>query len=442
MARLRRDARLESRDARLRLPPSPDNTAYWRGIERGLALGYYKGPQGGAWYVRRRLGSKYIKARLALADDFSDSNGTTILSFAEAQRKALGTSEALKPRSERRYTVSQAVADYLEHLKVRAKSWRDTEIKLNAHVLPKLGTYQLVELTPEILRRWRDGLARTTHDRGRRRTRRSSVGQGTPEAPAVEAADGTEAGVAASSADLLRRKQATSNRIFAALRACLNHAWRDGKTDSDQAWHRVPAFRNVDSPVVRFVTRDEAVRLINASVPEFRPLVRAALLTGCRYGELCALEVGDYDPDNETLVIRYSKSGKARHVYLTSEGVDLFEGLVTGRPREALMFLHEDGSAWGPSHQHRPMREACTHAEIHPPISFHILRHSYASLLTKAGVPLQVVASALGHADARMTEKHYAHLAPSHVAQLIRDNLPQLSDARPKRGRKVTRLRV
>jgi hypothetical protein len=33
-----------------------------------------------------------------------------------------------------------------------------------------------------------------------------------------------------------------------------------------------------------------------------------------------------------------------------------------------------------------------------------------ASLLAKAGVPLQAVASALGHADARMTEKHYAHL--------------------------------
>jgi site-specific recombinase XerD len=73
--------------------------------------------------------------------------------------------------------------------------------------------------------------------------------------------------------------------------------------------------------------------------------------------------------------------------------------------------------------------------------AFHILRHSYASLLTKAGVPLQVVASALGHADARMTEKHYAHLAPSHVAQLIRDNLPPLSGAAAKKRRKVTRLR-
>jgi len=52
------------------------------------------------------------------------------------------------------------------------------------------------------------------------------------------------------------------------------------------------------------------------------------------------------------------------------------------------------------------------------------------------------VASALGHADARMTEKHSARLAPSHVAQLIRDNLPSLTgDAGPRRPRRVARGR-
>ena len=419
MARLRRDARLETREARSRLPLSADNAAYWRTIEPKLAIGYYKGPQGGTWYIRSRKGNRYIKARLALADDTSDSNGTTILSFAEAQRKALGASETLKPRDERRSTVEQAVAEYIEHLRVRAKSWRDTEVKLRAHVLPKLGTLQLSELTPEIIRRWRDALARSIGDRGHP----------------------CNGDTAADEADVQRRRQASANRVFNALRACLNHAWQEGKTDTDQAWRRVPAFRNVEAPVIRFITADEAVRLVNASDPEFRPLVRAALLTGCRYGELCALKVGDFDHESETLAIRSSTSGWPRHVCLTAEGAEFFEASAVGRSREALMFTHRDGFPWKPSHQHRPMREACLHAGIHPPVSFHILRHSYASLLTKAGVPLQVVASALGHADARMTEKHYAHLAPSHVAQLIRDNLPQLGGNSPKKARKLTRLR-
>jgi integrase len=420
MARIRRDARVESREARARLPQTDDRNGYSKTIERGLSLVYYKGAQGGSWFVRKFEGGKYLKARLALADDFSDSNGSTILSFAEAQRKALGTSETLKPRDERHYIVAQAVADYVEHLKVRAKSWRDTEVKLKAHVLPKLGAVQLSELTPEIIRRWRDALARAIGNRGRPQN----------DAPSAD------------EADLQRRRQASANRVFNALRACLNHAWREGKVESDAPWRRVPAFRNVEAPVIRFLTSDEAVRLINASDPEFRPLVRAALLTGCRYGELCALKVSDFDPGNRTLVIRHSKSGRPRHVYLTEEGAQLFEELALGREHDALLFTHGDGSPWRPSNQHRPMREACLNAQIEPPVSFHILRHSYASLLTKAGVPLQVVASALGHADARMTEKHYSHLAPSHVAQLIRDNLPSLGGpVPPRKARKVTRLR-
>jgi integrase len=198
--------------------------------------------------------------------------------------------------------------------------------------------------------------------------------------------------------------------------------------------------------VIRFLTTEEALRLVNASDQEFRPLVRAALFSGCRYGELCALKVADFDLENSTLAIRYSKGGRPRHVYLTEEGAQFFEEVTVGRGREELLFLHADGEPWRASNQHRPMRAVCLNANIEPPVSFHILRHSYASLLTKAGVPLQVVASALGHADARMTEKHYAHLAPSHVAQLIRDNLPSLSGpslsgAAAAKARKVRRLR-
>jgi integrase len=54
--------------------------------------------------------------------------------------------------------------------------------------------------------------------------------------------------------------------------------------------------------------------------PGFRPLVRAALETGCRYNELTRLEVHDLNPGTGTIAIRKSKSGKPRHVILTPEG--------------------------------------------------------------------------------------------------------------------------
>ena len=71
------------------------------------------------------------------------------------------------------------------------------------------------------------------------------------------------------------------------------------------------------------------------------------------------------------------------------------------------------------------MRAACARARITPAVSFHALRHTWASLATMAGVPLLVVARNLGHADTRMVERHYGHLAPSFVVEAIRANAPR-----------------
>jgi integrase len=87
------------------------------------------------------------------------------------------------------------------------------------------------------------------------------------------------------------------------------------------------------------------------------------------------------------------------------------------------MLAREDGQPWRASNQIRPMLEACKAASIVGG-SFHTLRHTAASHFVMAGVPLNVVAHNLGHADTRMTERHYAHLAPSYVAETIRKFAP------------------
>ena len=75
------------------------------------------------------------------------------------------------------------------------------------------------------------------------------------------------------------------------LKGALNRAFIDGRVSSDLAWRRVEPFEAVDAARIRYSTVAEAKRLLNASDSEFRPLVRAALETGCRYGELIRLEV-------------------------------------------------------------------------------------------------------------------------------------------------------
>ena len=71
------------------------------------------------------------------------------------------------------------------------------------------------------------------------------------------------------------------------------------------------------------------------------------------------------------------------------------------------------------------MAEAVEHAKISPPISFHGLRHTWASLVVMNHVPLIVVAKNLGHSDTRMVEKHYGHLARSFITDAIRAGAPK-----------------
>jgi integrase len=89
------------------------------------------------------------------------------------------------------------------------------------------------------------------------------------------------------------------------------------------------------------------------------------------------------------------------------------------------MFVRRNGAAWQKSDQSRPMREACAGARIAPAVGFHILRHTWASLAVMAGMPLLVVARNLGHADTRMVEKHYGHMAPSFITEAIRSSAPR-----------------
>ena len=84
------------------------------------------------------------------------------------------------------------------------------------------------------------------------------------------------------------------------------------------------------------------------------------------------------------------------------------------------------GTAFDGGWQHiGAVRAACERAGITPPINFHALRHTWASLAVMAGMPLMVVARNLGHSSTRMVEAHYGHLAPSYVADEIRRSAPQ-----------------
>jgi integrase len=417
MARTVREATLGTRSARLRL--SVQTKPYWRIIEQGLHLGYRRRTTGGTWIARRRdEHGTYRETKIGLADDLQDAPGGGVLDFSQAQRAARGwctnqqrLASGLAPPSSGPYTAARAMADYIEDYRRRGGKASDSiESVARQNILCELGNVLVVKLTTRRLLDWHRSIA----ERPRRWRSR-------PGAKANFAAFDNK------NPEAMRRRRATANRVLTYLKAALNHAWRSGAVPSDDAWRRVKPFKSVDAPLVRYLSRDEITRFLNGSQAAFRDLVQLALLTGCRYGELCRFKVADYNPDVSTLTIREAKSGQVRHVTLTEEAPELIERLIAGRSPDDPLLRRDDGRSWKRAEQLRPMREACARVSIRPAVGFHVLRHTHASILAMRGVPMAVIARQLGHADTRMTERYYAHLAPNYVSDTIRANFPRLT---------------
>ena len=329
MARRIRAADLETRAARQKLKPR--GKPYYRNLGDGTHLGYRKGQRRGVWVLRRRVGgdSPYRMEVVAEADDTVDADGVSVLTFWQAQDRARGGPK----QAVGKYTVAHAIAEYLEHIEDKA-SWYDTKLRLKAYALPALGAERVEKLTAAQLRKWHKWVAACP-----RRVR-----------------NGTKA--IAGNADALRARKVSANRILGQLKAALNLAFREGRVASDTEWRRVEPFPKVDRSRNRHLNLVECKRLLNACDPEFRNVVRAALETGARYGELTRLHVADFDHDNGKLYVRTSKSGDSRYVTLTDDGQSFFAELVAGRTGAEPMF----GREWKPNWQLRPMRQACARA--------------------------------------------------------------------------------
>ena len=372
-------------------------------LPRGLEIArHYSGEHG------RRYHS------IGTADDIADADGTHILSFGQAQEAARKwfVRLARHDRGEVRngpFTVCECVGEYLAWLEAHRKTGYDARHRVHTHIVLHLGDFQCDRLTTAEIQRWLRNLAASP---ARLRSKKDA------KKPNIRQLDKTDH-------EAIRRRRASANRTLTVLKAALNRAWREGKIPSDEQWRRVEPFEEANAARVRYLTVAEAKRLLNACTLDFRRLAQAALATGARYGELTTLRASDFNPDSGTVHVRTSKSGKGRHIVLNDEGVALLKSLTAGKSGNAVLLMRADRLPWKPAHQARRMTEACKRAKITPPASFHVLRHTWASLAVMNGAPLMVVARNLGHADTRMVERHYGHLAPSYISDAIRAAAPK-----------------
>lgn len=210
--------------------------------------------------------------------------------------------------------------------------------------------------------------------------------------------------------------------VSATLRRLLNSAVEWGELAE------APPLPRVKVPDGRFdfYVKDEVERLLTAaSERDYLPLL-FAIHTGCRAGEQRAMRWQSIDFAARKVIIRESlaanatkvgptKSGKERKVPLTDRlGSALAAAPCTGE----LVFARTDGRHVPIDWLRSCLARAAKAADLRR-IRWHDLRHTYASNLVMAGVPVRRVQDLLGHASISMTEK-YAHLAPGGSDEVMR----------------------
>ncbi len=157
--------------------------------------------------------------------------------------------------------------------------------------------------------------------------------------------------------------------------------------------------------------------------------------SGCRRGELCALEWTDINFDSGVMMISKSleqtkaglrvkstKSEKPREVGLDDDVLDVLRGHRVEQDRDHalygedyedhnLVFCQPNGAYYSPDRMGARVAELMRKAGLHG-VSLHSLRHSHASVLISQGTPLPVVAERLGHANPNITLALYSHALP------------------------------
>lgn len=415
-----KSANIRNRTQRNRLAVAHD--PYWHELAAGQHLGYRKGKRAGKWIARfLSPGNGYSFATLGTADDTVPANGTHILSFEQATEAAQAwmngaASDKAAGIHIGPYTVADAAADWLKR-RPEGVSKRNAEGTLKHHILPTLGTVLVKELTRQQIADWLDELADKKPVKVAQREATNGQEKLSPSrrSKLVYKHDDPET---------RRKRRDTANRVLNDLKAILHLAYKNQRLANRAVFDTVARFENAAKPKDVYLSLDEANRCIEAAPEDFRTLVHVALMTGARYGELCSLKAGAYDPRTQTLTIMQTKTGKVKRLALTEAEADTIAKLATGKSADDLLLVRADGKAWTKSMQQHRIKAAARAAGITRHVRFHDLRHTFASLLISNGASIHVVANQLGHSSTAMAERTYAHLSPEYIGSTVRAKKP------------------
>ena len=213
-------------------------------------------------------------------------------------------------------------------------------------------------------------------------------------------------------------KDMTVNRELITIKAMFTKAVEWQYLDENPAT-RVKLFKVRKDERPRFLSKEEIQRLLDTCSEGLYPFVYTALNTGLRSSELVYLRWKDVNLENRKITV-YSrddwqtKSGKSRNIDINDNLLIFFKKYK--HQGSEYVFCTKDGRPLV-NNLNRRFKNAVKRAELER-VSIHTLRHTFASHLVMAGVPLATVSTLLGHSDIKTT-MIYAHLSPDHLKNAV-----------------------
>jgi integrase len=197
---------------------------------------------------------------------------------------------------------------------------------------------------------------------------------------------------------------ATINREMATLKDALQKA-ADWKLVRKVIRQDLVAIKKYPEPPGRLrylADHAEADRLVEACPCIFQRLVVTAIHTGMRKGELLGLTWDAVDLINGFIHLKQTKNGRARNLPINSTLRSVLVGL---RTRIDVPWVFHDRNGRRITDRFKPFEGAVKKAGL-VNFHFHDLRHTFASWLVMAGVPLAAVSELLGHTSLAMTMRY------------------------------------
>ncbi len=203
-------------------------------------------------------------------------------------------------------------------------------------------------------------------------------------------------------------RQTMWNRVLVRLHAMYGNAVEDEVITEIPFTVNDKKYPEVDR--LRFLSQDEWQRLRAELAPHLVPVVEIALSTGMRIGEILNLRVGvNVDLEHGMLRLTRTKTDKARNIPVNKVCRAAIEQVAGDLEHNQRLFNQDtiDTGFYG----------AVDRAGIED-MRIHDLRHTFASWMVQAGVPIYTVSELLGHSAVEVTRK-YAHLAPDNALQAV-----------------------